>query len=39
MVAVRVIGTRRVETVLEGGFVDAPNHPYVRWLGQDPTIG
>ena len=33
-----VVGTRGVEPVLEGGFVDTPHHADVWGLGLDPTI-
>ena len=36
--AFSVVGTRGVEPVLEGGFVDTPHHADVRGLGLDPTI-
>ena len=36
--AFSVVGTRGVEPVLEGGFVDTPHHADVWGLGLDPTI-
>ena len=36
--AYSVVGTRGVEPVLEGGFVDTPHHADVWGLGLDPTI-